>query len=226
MLCLKDGYEEYTSILLLFAQGEQMKTLAEIKWKLNSQDAINELSEIKWTVLSNENNITITNYDCEEDAIKEEFIKRCTGYETIIYSPNEIQRKIDYLIRVRKEHEERVKATGGNNRVNLAKVMDNDVLLCGHCDNEYTHLYKVEIFDRKEDSKTGKHLTYTMGEVIPGDCWAMADGKGNLTTDNNLDANPSPRREGIRLTYVCESCGKDTHITFAQHTGMTHTGVL
>jgi len=203
-----------------------MTTLADIRWKLYSQSAIDEKSEVKWTVLSNENNITVNTYDCEEDAVKEEFIKRCSGYETKIYSPEYIQTEVNRLIKIRKEHEERVNATGGSSRVNLAKVMDNDVLLCGHCDNEYTHMYKIEIFDRKEDSKTGKHLTYTMGEVMPGDCWAMADGNGSLKTDNDLLANPSPRREGIRLTYVCESCGKDTHITFAQHTGMTHTGVI
>lgn len=64
-------------------------------------------------------------------------------------------------------------------------------LKCPSCDSNALHHEKVEVFDREDDETEGLHV------VISG---------GKVTTDRNLDGNPSRRRNGLSISFWCENC--------------------
>jgi hypothetical protein len=45
--------------------------------------------------------------------------------------------------------------------------------------------------------------------------------KYKLSIDQD-GVNPSARRDGIRVFFVCENCGKDSALTIVQHKGETY----
>jgi hypothetical protein len=65
-----------------------------------------------------------------------------------------------------------------------------DMLVCPACKFNYTHQEAVEVFDRLEDSD-GIHACVS---------------RGTITMDRNMHENPSPRRQGLRINFTCESC--------------------
>ena len=84
---------------------------------------------------------------------------------------------------------------------------DCEALCCNDCGFNYLHQYKVEVFDRQEDEKTGTHSITTSGGVH---------------VDHNMEGNPSSRRDGIRVFFNCEGCDKKQVLSIVQHKGMTY----
>lgn len=80
-------------------------------------------------------------------------------------------------------------------------------LICPACDGIHLHHEKVEIFERKEDATLGLHVT--VGDM-------------QVTTDMNLEGNPSRRRHGLAVKFWCEECGGKSLLTMVQHKGNTY----
>ena len=81
-----------------------------------------------------------------------------------------------------------------------------DWLRCPACGEANLHHEKVELFERKEDEKTGLHV------VVAGK---------KISADTNIKGNPSARRHGLRIYFRCEHCPAKPTISFAQHKGAT-----
>jgi hypothetical protein len=88
------------------------------------------------------------------------------------------------------------------------KIRDNDAssLNCPICDEEYLHQNKTEIFERAEDEENGLHVIVNRNEI---------------KMDKNLNRNPSSRRNGLKITFWCESCQKESVLNIVQHKGTT-----
>ena len=84
-----------------------------------------------------------------------------------------------------------------------------DELLCPHCENNYLHHIAIDIFDREEDSEQGLHIQQSPGK---------------FSVDTKLNGNPSSRRDGLLVKFVCESCHKESNLFIAQHKGNTQIG--
>jgi len=79
-------------------------------------------------------------------------------------------------------------------------------LKCPSCGFNYLHHHKIEVFEREEDAEYGLHV------VIH---------KSAATTDPNLSGNPSGRRHGLAIHFLCEGCQSNSILTIAQHKGNT-----
>lgn len=79
-------------------------------------------------------------------------------------------------------------------------------LLCPRCKSNHTHQGKVEVFDREQDADTGQHTTCNRCKV---------------RIDTIMDGNPSPRRHGVSIQFMCEICSGEFTIFIAQHKGQT-----
>jgi hypothetical protein len=92
------------------------------------------------------------------------------------------------------------------------KTNDRGELLCPRCDGEYLHQERVTVYDRNEDSRTitkiGVSRAYVEFECVV----------------NGGSGNPSARRDGLAIQFICELCGERSELTLAQHKGVTETG--
>lgn len=110
------------------------------------------------------------------------------------------------------------KKTEDENMITKAQVInssvyceDVNVLVCPVCGDSYLHLKTIEVFDRNEDAEKGMHLFISHHET-------------NIKYDT-LPRNPSARRNGVRIVFCCEICGKDTpELIISQHKGQTTFG--
>ena len=93
------------------------------------------------------------------------------------------------------------------------------IFICQTCGGDHLHHIGVEMFSREEDSKEGLHVSlhdetsygWRNGclNVIPPECEA----------DNDMAKNPSKRRGGITISFVCEECASISEFSVAQHKG-------
>jgi predicted RNA-binding Zn-ribbon protein involved in translation (DUF1610 family) len=95
----------------------------------------------------------------------------------------------------------------------LVVLNDDHELLCPRCGFNYLHAQQVEVYDRGEDAKQGRHTTVD----------ADADGRGTFSQNTSLRGNPSMRRGAITIDFYCENCGEDRPLRLAlsQHKGCT-----
>lgn len=82
-----------------------------------------------------------------------------------------------------------------------------DTLLCPNCESTCLHHQSIEVFDRKEDDQTGTHTLVESGDIV--------------SKHSNLSGNPSRRRDGIKIHFMCEECDAKPVLTIAQHKGQT-----
>lgn len=75
-------------------------------------------------------------------------------------------------------------------------------LNCPNCNGAYIHHYKIEIFSRKEDAKTGLHICTEYDQI---------------SIDQNLIDNPSPRRHGLKIYFNCEECKVQSRLALFQN---------
>lgn len=92
-------------------------------------------------------------------------------------------------------------------------VDDCRFLLCPRCSGTMMHHTKVEVFERDEDEN----------KVIRTDVGRYGT---HVSIENNKH-NPSLRRQGIRIWFMCEQCDFDNPkgitLIMAQHKGFTIT---
>ena len=82
-------------------------------------------------------------------------------------------------------------------------------LICPICKGDYLHHRDVTVFNRHEDSS----LVYEteIGERTSVKC-----------VKSDTSRNPSSRRDGIAISFICEECPSKLEMTIAQHKGQTH----
>ncbi|MBI4248079.1 MAG: hypothetical protein HY611_01140 [Elusimicrobia bacterium] len=80
-------------------------------------------------------------------------------------------------------------------------------LECPACKHNNLHHERVEVFERSEDQKQGVHCSVS---------------KSGAIFDTNLAGNPSERRHGLIIYFICESCSAKPILTIAQHKGTTY----
>lgn len=88
------------------------------------------------------------------------------------------------------------------------KIDQDGALVCPNCDDIYLHHGAVEVFNRRHEDgpTTAIHVD------------------GHAPTPGTPANNPSSRRDGVTISFWCETCGPDTFITLtlAQHKGTTY----
>jgi hypothetical protein len=82
-------------------------------------------------------------------------------------------------------------------------------LVCPFCGGDYLHHEIVSVFDRAEDDDCGQHL------VVAG---------SYIHLDTDMNHNPSPRRGGLSIGFVCEQCDGRPRLDIFQHKGQTFVG--
>ena len=90
-------------------------------------------------------------------------------------------------------------------------------MACGGCGGFQLHQCAVEIHNRSEDSGPSKrtvveHYSQTDGGGPDCPCAEVFD---------EIDANPSWRRQGLRIAFRCEHCDAITGLSVEQHKGHT-----
>jgi hypothetical protein len=84
---------------------------------------------------------------------------------------------------------------------------ENAPLVCPNCGDEYLHHHSIKVYCRdKEGVEAG-----LMTEIS---C-------GATTITRNMDGNPSKRRDGIVITFECETCDHKSNMLIVQHEGQT-----
>jgi hypothetical protein len=63
----------------------------------------------------------------------------------------------------------------------------------------------VEVFCRSDDAPEGVHVKVT----------------GSVMVDKDMKENPSPRREGVVISFFCENCPGKFELHIVQHKGNT-----
>ena len=81
------------------------------------------------------------------------------------------------------------------------------VMLCPFCGGEYTHhRFVVSWFRDTEDAKKGIYALVGTGQAV---------------LSNEMEGNPSDRRDGFYVNFKCENCAADWELTFEQNRGQT-----
>ena len=90
---------------------------------------------------------------------------------------------------------------------NSAQVVvdGEEVLLCPSCGDFYLHQHSVSVFDREEDSDTGRRTVVNGSSVL---------------VDEEMKDNPSRRRQGLSIDFLCEF-GCTATLAIFQHKGCT-----
>lgn len=91
-------------------------------------------------------------------------------------------------------------------------VADGSILECPACGGENLHQERVDSWFREEDATQGVHTS------------AMKDGGCFVTPQ--MHGNPSSRRDGLTITFSCETCEELPTLSIVQHKGLTLVGWL
>lgn len=79
-----------------------------------------------------------------------------------------------------------------------------DTLQCPKCGEYYLHHISVETFSRYEDYDSGDHIKLIEDKSFGWTCLNVIPPEHS--TDSNMKNNPSGRRSGVSITFVCECC--------------------
>lgn len=91
-------------------------------------------------------------------------------------------------------------------------MIHDSILLCPHCDNGNLHHIRTEVYVRgEEDANYG-----TMLIADDNSRW------NNVKFESSFSNNPSTRRNGIRVFFVCEHCPELSVLDIIQHKGSTY----
>ena len=89
---------------------------------------------------------------------------------------------------------------------------ESGVLLCAHCGGEYLRHTATRNYVRdSEDSTMGARVVTTSNDSHIARNVRVGEEEGN----------PSGRRDGVAIEFVCEWCPGLSELTIAQHKGMT-----
>ena len=93
------------------------------------------------------------------------------------------------------------------------KTDEDGFLQCPACGNDYLHHYVTEVYERTEDSLTGRRIISTRETLLIDDKVSFADG------------NPSERRDGVNILFWCEQCACESSLCLSQVKGRTEISV-
>jgi hypothetical protein len=80
-------------------------------------------------------------------------------------------------------------------------------LLCPSCGDSYTHQGDVLVVMRAEDAAHGLSVS-----VSP---------RPTVVVGTDVQGNPSPRRQGLSIEFLCETCHQVFGMDIYQHKGQT-----
>ena len=89
-------------------------------------------------------------------------------------------------------------------------MLEDDMLLCPNCGGINLHQIKVDVFERGEDEEDVLHT-----QVGPEKSFK------SFVVKNEISGNPSLRRHGMTIKFMCETCDAKPKLHFAQHKGIT-----
>lgn len=94
-------------------------------------------------------------------------------------------------------------------QLNSETTGDEHALACPGCGSTNLHHHRVDVYrrNREDDNQGLRASVYSVGSVIVG---------------NNMDGNPSERRDGVRMHFTCEMCPALSELTIVQHKGTTY----
>jgi hypothetical protein len=92
---------------------------------------------------------------------------------------------------------------------NRVRIDPYDAVKCPSCDLTNLHHVSVELFQRNaEDATEGIHV--------------LLDRYGLFDVDDSMRGNPSPRRNGLYIRFICETCDAKPVLKMLQHKGSTY----
>ena len=106
----------------------------------------------------------------------------------------------------------------GKPLLRFIETLEHGMLNCPYCQNLNIHQTKVEVFDREEDREDETHtvVEYKRAErTVP-------TGLIKFNAENVKKKNPSDRRQGLLITFYCETCDDIPVLAIAQHKGLTY----
>jgi len=103
----------------------------------------------------------------------------------------------------------------GKPLLRFIETLEDKMLSCPYCQDQSIHQTKVEVFDREEDREDE---TYTVVEYKRAETTVPT----GLINDNVKNKNPSGRRQGLLITFFCETCDGNPVLAIAQHKGFTY----
>jgi hypothetical protein len=102
---------------------------------------------------------------------------------------------------------------------------DRRELLCPGCGGSNLHHADVLVFDRAEDADEVKRITVEHGADEAGyPALGSAKVSMSLVPNDSNSGNPSSRRNGITIAFMCENCSAASVLEIAQHKGATLVG--
>lgn len=92
-------------------------------------------------------------------------------------------------------------------------------LLCPLCQGNYLHHTEIQVFSRSQEDAIG-------GQFI-----GISHDRTVIEGNSSMQANPSTRRDGLRIFFYCENCPETRRespliLTIAQHKGQTYLAWL
>ena len=87
---------------------------------------------------------------------------------------------------------------------------DDNKLICPSCGGDSLHQIKVDVFERDEDEKKVLHAQVGKSKIVK-----------SIVVSNYISGNPSLRRQGLTISFSCETCEYEPKLDFAQHKGVT-----
>ena len=93
----------------------------------------------------------------------------------------------------------------------MSKQVDNtflsSVLICPVCECDHTHQEIINVYQKEEGQRDGMRVQI----------------KGyNVSIDRDTRGNPSGKRQGLEILFLCEHCVNWISLTIAQHKGQTY----
>jgi ribosomal protein L44E len=104
----------------------------------------------------------------------------------------------------------------GKPLLRFIETLEHGMLNCPYCQNLSIHQTKVEVFDREEDMEDETHtvVEYKRAKHV-------YRGWVNPNAEDVEKKNPSDRRQGLLITFCCETCEDTPVLAIAQHKGLT-----
>jgi hypothetical protein len=85
----------------------------------------------------------------------------------------------------------------------------SDPLLCPHCGGGYLHHELITVFDRREDADFVTRTRVSKNRVT------------REAVKSEVARNPSCRRDGLAVSFSCETCAARPELTIKQEKGQT-----
>ncbi len=97
---------------------------------------------------------------------------------------------------------------------------DLEPMVCPECHFDYLHHICVEVFSRYEDEDSGQHVVVGNKDMAREDSWTTE----GVRIDREMQGNPSLRRHGLRIHFMCEGCKARPSLNIYQHKGGSYMG--